>query len=214
METRFNVYFASVGAFIPNWLLVRTEISPGAKLTYVRLAQKVNAKGVARSHVAKLAAHLGTEIKQVIFFLFELEKQKLIKIRDPLIGPGTLSCFLPNHPWMGYTESDQEHSSDSTMASKVQTKSNGHSRSGRSNGHLNKSKQEGSTSGNGKADGHQMRQPLSRFTYEECLDHTVKKRESGELIRSVRALANHFYWTGTEDEEITKRLAANDTDDD
>lgn len=46
MKTNARAYLASAGAFVPHWLLARTEISHGAKLTYARLAQKIDDRGV------------------------------------------------------------------------------------------------------------------------------------------------------------------------
>jgi hypothetical protein len=43
VKSSAKVYLASAGTFVPNSLLVRAEISPGAKLTYARLAHKVDA---------------------------------------------------------------------------------------------------------------------------------------------------------------------------
>jgi hypothetical protein len=71
-------------------------------------------------------------------------------------------------------------------------------------------KREGATNGNGRSDGRQVSRPLSRFPYDMCLAHGVRKQEAGEPIRSVGGLANHFYWTGKEDEEIARGLGSDD----
>ena len=192
-------------------LLVRGEISHGAKLTYARLAQKVDTKGRARSHVAKLAAHLGSDVQQIMLFLFELEKHHLIEIQSTLIGVSSLCCLLPDHPWMDHSESSRTNGSHSSSALKERSQSNGHSRGSGLNGQPNKFRREGAASSKAKSGDQQARQPLSKFTYEACLEHAIKKRDSGAPIRNVGGLANHFYWTGTEDEEIAKVLAADDT---
>ena len=62
MKNNARAYLASAGAFVPHWLLARAEISHGAKLTYARLAQKVDDRGMVRAHLAKLAAHIGGEV--------------------------------------------------------------------------------------------------------------------------------------------------------
>lgn len=38
------------------------------------------------------------------------------------------------------------------------------------------------------------------------LEYAIRKQEAGEPIRSVGGLANHFYWTGEQDEEIAQGL--------
>ena len=82
-------------------------------------------------------------------------------------------------------------------------------RSRESNSHRRTDKfgrSEGVTCGNGRPDGRRVSRPLSRFTYEACLEHAIRKQEAGEPIRSVGGLANHFYWTGEQDEEIAQGL--------
>jgi predicted Rossmann fold nucleotide-binding protein DprA/Smf involved in DNA uptake len=93
-----RAYLASAGTFIPHWLLARAEISHGAKLTCARLAQNVDARGMVRSHLAKLAAHLGREVQQVMLFLIELEKSGLIEIQGSVTKASSLCCLLPDHP--------------------------------------------------------------------------------------------------------------------
>src|SRR2546423_9723606 len=100
MKNNARAYLTSAGTFIPHWLLVRTEISHGAKLTYARLVHKVDDRGMVRPHLAKLAAHLGSEVQQVMLFLMELEKESLIEIQSPLAEASSLCCLLPDHPWM------------------------------------------------------------------------------------------------------------------
>jgi hypothetical protein len=206
MKNNAKAYLASAGTFVPHWLLVRTEISHGAKLTYAKLACKVDDRGMIRPHLAKLATHLGSEVQQVMLFLMELERVGLIEIQGPLAEASSLCCLLPDHPWMGRSESDKTNDSRNSGTPNGQSGSNGRPRDSGSNRQTNKFKRGGATSDNGKSDDRQVRQPLSRFPYEVCLEHAMRKKEAGERIRSVSGLANHFYWTGKEDEEIAARL--------
>ena len=207
MKNNARAYLASAGTFIPYWLLVRTEISHGAKLTYAKLAHKVNDRGMVRPHIAKLAAHLGSEVQQVMLFLMELEKVGLIEIQSLLAEASSLCCLLPDHHWMNHSEPGTTKGSRDSGAPKGQSESNDRSRDSESNRQRGKIKRaEGATSGDGKSDDQRVSLPLSRFPYEVCLEHAIRKREAGEWIRSVSGLANHFYWSGKEDEEIAARL--------
>jgi hypothetical protein len=207
MKNNARAYLASAGACVPHWLLARTEISHGAKLTYARLAQKVDDRGVVRAHPAKLAAHLGSEVQQVMLFLVELEKRSLIEVQSSPAEAAPLCCLLPDHPWMGHLEPGTTNGSSDSGALKGQSKSRGRSRESNSHRRTDKfSRSEGVTCGNGRPDGRRVSRPLSRFTYEACLEHAIRKQEAGEPIRSVGGLANHFYWTGEQDEEIAQGL--------
>ena len=211
MNNNAQAYLASAGACVPHWLLARTEISHGAKLTYARLAQKIDDRGVVRAHPAKLAAHLGSEVQQVMLFLVELEKRGLIEIQSPPAEAGPLCCCLPDHPWMDRSEPGVTNGSSDTGALKGQSKTQGRSRDSGSHRRTDKfSRSEGAAPGNGKPDGRRVGRPLSRFTYEACLEHAIRKQEAGEPIRSVGGIANHFYWTGEQDEEIAKGLGSDD----
>lgn len=211
MKNNARAYLASAGAFVPQWLLARAEISHGAKLTYARLAQKVDDRGVVRANPAKLAAHLGSEVRQVVLFLIELEKRSLIEIQSPLAEACPLCCLLPDHPWMDLSELGATNGTRDSGALKGQSKSRGASRDSDSHRETDKfSRSECVTRGNGKINGQRVGQPLSRFTYEACLEHATRKQEAGEQIRSVGGLANHFYWTGEQDEEIAEGLGSDD----
>lgn len=214
MKNNARAYLASAGAFVPHWLLARAEISHGAKLTYARLAQKVDDRGVVRANPAKLAAHLGSEVRQVMLFLIELEKRSLIEIQSPLAEACPLCCLLPDHPWMDRAELGATNGTRDSGALKGQSKSRGRSRGSDSHLRADKfSRSESETRGNGKPNGQRVSHPLSRFTYEACLEQAIRKQEAGEPIRSVGGLANHFYWTGEQDEEIAKRLGSDDAKD-
>lgn len=214
MKNNARAYLASAGAFVPHWLLARAEISHGAKLTYARLAQKVDDRGVVRAHPAKLAARMGSEVQQVMLFLVELEKRSLIEIQGPPAGAGSLCYLLPDHPWMDRSEPGTTNCIRGSGALKGQSKSRGRSRDSGPHPRTDKfSRSEGATPGDGRPDGRRVSRPPSRFTYEACLEHAIRKQEAGEPIRSVGGIANHFYWTGEEDEEIAKGLGSDDATD-
>jgi len=118
MKHNARAYLASAGAFVPHWLLARTEISHGAKLTYASLAQKVDDRGMVRAHLAKLAAHIGSEVLQVMLFLVELEKWGLIEIQSPPAEADSLYCRLPDHPWMDRSEPGTTNGSSDSGALK------------------------------------------------------------------------------------------------
>jgi len=207
MKHNARAYLASAGACVPHWLLARAEISHGAKLTYARLAQKVDDRGMVRAHLAKLAAHIGSEVLQVMLFLVELEKWGLIEIQSPPAEADSLYCRLPDHPWMDRSEPGTTNGSSDSGALKGQSKTHRRSRDSDTHPRIDKfSRSEGATPGNRKPNGQQVSQPLSKFTYEACLEHAIRKQEAGEPIRSVGGLANHFYWTGEQDEEIAQGL--------
>jgi hypothetical protein len=82
-EQYINPYKMWIGSFIPNWLLQRVELSPGAKLCYARLCQFARkADGVAYPGQKTLATELGISGRQVRRYLKELEKCNLIAIEQ------------------------------------------------------------------------------------------------------------------------------------
>ena len=95
----YNPYKMFVGSFVPNWLMARPEISPGAKLCFARLAQYAGENGKCFPRQAVLAADLGTGDRNVRKYLNELEKHHLIKIsRHGLNRPNTYHFLW--HPWI------------------------------------------------------------------------------------------------------------------
>lgn len=106
MSDRFiNPYRLFVGSFIPNWLLTRREISPGAKLTYGRLAQHADKKtGVAWPRRDTLAQELGISARQIDRYLNSLRGTGLITIRRTGFKKSNRYHFL-YHRWMQAGES-------------------------------------------------------------------------------------------------------------
>ena len=99
MAERINPYRLFVGAFIPNWLLQRQDMSHGAKLCYSRLAQYAGEKGVAFPAQATLADELGVSSRQIRNYLHELEAHHLIESEQRGLSATNLYYFLW-HQWM------------------------------------------------------------------------------------------------------------------
>ena len=103
-----NPYKKFVGSLIPNWLLQRKEISPGAKLYYGRLCQYSGKNGRCYPKQITLARELGCSRSQVIRYINELVKHGLIeKIRVGLQRANRYK-FL-RHSWMQWKPSHMRH---------------------------------------------------------------------------------------------------------
>lgn len=103
----FNPWQLFVGAFIPNWLVERPELSPGAKLCYARLCQYAGRAGVAFPAQEELAAALGVSDRQVRTYLVQLQTvthdgapAPLIRVTQGGRARSNRITFLV-HPWMG-----------------------------------------------------------------------------------------------------------------
>jgi AraC-like DNA-binding protein len=95
-----NPYKHFVGSFIPEWLEVRNEITPGAKLCYARLARHANREtGLAWPKQETLARELGVSERQVRDYLRELEQHNLIESKRRGLKKPNEYRFL-RHPWM------------------------------------------------------------------------------------------------------------------
>lgn len=99
-ELKFiNPYKLFHGAFIPNWLLRRTEISASAKLCYARLCQYAGRRGVCFPSQESLADEIGTNSRQIRRLLDELIKYNLITTERMGKKKNNLYKFL-YHLWM------------------------------------------------------------------------------------------------------------------
>ena len=99
MKKYINPYNLFVGSFIPNWLLRRTEISPGAKLCYARLSQFAGRDGECFPAQVTLAAEIGAGERQLRRYLSELEEWGLIEIVQVGLNQPNRYRFLW-HTWM------------------------------------------------------------------------------------------------------------------
>lgn len=79
-KKRIDPYKSWVGAMVPNWLLKRCEVSPGAKLVYARLCEHSGREGNGRAYPGQkvLADELGISARQIRRYIVELEKHELI----------------------------------------------------------------------------------------------------------------------------------------
>lgn len=96
---RINPYKLFVGSFIPNWLIVRSEISPGAKLLYARLSQYAGKKGYAFPGQETIAKELGVSKRSITSYLTELIEHELIEKERRGLKKTNRYYFL-QHSWM------------------------------------------------------------------------------------------------------------------
>jgi len=99
MSSYVNPKRAWTGAFIPNWLLSRTEISSNSKLIYARLCQYANDQGVAWPRQETLQAEVGMELRTVQRSLKELVNAGLLEVAQRGRGRSNMYRF-PKHEWM------------------------------------------------------------------------------------------------------------------
>jgi len=99
LPPRINPYRMFTGSWLPTWLLERRELSPGAKLTYARLARYAGKRGVAYPRQATLAEEIGVEERRAQRFLLELRKLGLIFVRKSGRGKPARYWFL-EHAWI------------------------------------------------------------------------------------------------------------------
>lgn len=95
-----NPYRLFTGAFIPTWLLLRPDVSMGAKVCYARLCQYAGKDGECFPKQLLLAAEIGlNNQRQVLRYLKELTQHGLIEV----IRIGKMCSnrykFL-NHAWI------------------------------------------------------------------------------------------------------------------
>lgn len=100
MTERINPYMLFLGAFVPNWLLRRPEVSQGAKLTYARLCQYAGKDGEAFPAQETLALEIGgISARHVRRYLKELCDMELLEAVRRGLGQSNSYYFL-HHPWM------------------------------------------------------------------------------------------------------------------
>lgn len=94
-----NPYRMFTGAMVPEWLMERTEISPGAKLAYARLARYCGQRGVAYPRLEKLGKDLGVSKDQARRYVHELQGAGLIEISAAGFHRANRYRFL-DHIWI------------------------------------------------------------------------------------------------------------------
>jgi hypothetical protein len=87
------------GAFVPNWLLRRKEVTPGAKLCYARLCQFSGENNKCHPRQETLAAELGISARSVGDYLRELRHHGLLESERPGLGRANRYFFL-DHAWI------------------------------------------------------------------------------------------------------------------
>lgn len=99
-----------IGSHIPNWLLQRTEISPGAKLCLARLYQYAGSNGECYPKQETLAQELGVKARQVRNYITELKKYNLLaSIRCAKKRSNRYK--FPRHEWMEFAPRDDRQDS-------------------------------------------------------------------------------------------------------
>ena len=201
MGVEFDARLALTGVFVARWLLSRAELSPGAKLVYALLAQKVNAGGAVRLNLCDLAGEVGVEEQQVATLLLELEERDLIGIQSHPVGANFLRCFLLYHPWMVYSGSSM---AGGALASQTNANVPGTSRRMRNS---ERSRRPGAREGSARAESGRAGPPQSKYDYETALQYARWRIRAGEGIENEYALARYLHRTGEQDDEIALMLA-------
>ena len=98
-QATFNPYKLFTGAMIPNWLLERPEISPGAKLCYARLCQYSGKNGLCFPKQETIAQEIGCSTRQIQRYIRELTIQKLIKSEKKTFNSPKTYSFIW-HEWI------------------------------------------------------------------------------------------------------------------
>ena len=107
MTRTFNPKRLFDGAFIPNWLMRRTEVTTSAKLVYARLVQYCSEEGVAWPKIESLSEEVGLSVRQCGRVLAELKEIGLIESEQRGLGQSNCYTFIW-HSWI----SDDEHRPD------------------------------------------------------------------------------------------------------
>lgn len=97
--TYINPKRAWTGAFVPNWLAWRTEVTAICKLIYARMCQYADDDGVAWPKQETLALELGIQLRTAQRGLTDLQNAGLLTSEQRGKGRSNLYRF-PFHPWM------------------------------------------------------------------------------------------------------------------
>ena len=100
MAKLINPWKSAVAAWVPNWLMERHEISPGAKLCYARLAQYAGRNGYAWPLVATLARSLAVSPRQASNYIAELREHHLIQVTQSKDARSPNRYGFLEHEWM------------------------------------------------------------------------------------------------------------------
>jgi hypothetical protein len=111
---RINPWRKFIGSMVPNWLLCRPEVSPGAKLCYSRLCQYSGKRGLCYPGQETLASELGVSARQIRTYLKELQNHELIEVQRNGLQKTNDYHFLV-HQWMGVSASDLDGNAPSVQ---------------------------------------------------------------------------------------------------
>lgn len=97
MNTLVNLLNVPKDVYVPEWIMVRKELSPGEKLCYAcfsALSYKNN--DVSRQGIANL---MGTSVRQVDRYIKRLQDCKLIQVERVGLNQTNKYYYL-EHEWM------------------------------------------------------------------------------------------------------------------
>lgn len=94
-----NPYKLFTFSGVPCWLMERTEISAGAKLTYAVLSRRAGEDGLCIPGQKALAKEMGVTDRQIRRYLTELVNQKLLYKKQRGLNKSNSYAFL-NHLWI------------------------------------------------------------------------------------------------------------------
>lgn len=98
----YNPWKRFHGSFVPNWLLRRSEVTPGAKLCFARLTQYAGMNGECYPNIDTLAEEIGLSRRQTDRYLAELKRFNLIRAERKGFGRTNRYTFL----WHAWAEVD------------------------------------------------------------------------------------------------------------
>jgi Mn-dependent DtxR family transcriptional regulator len=96
---KINPYKLFNGSYVPEWLMERKEISPGAKLCYARLARFAGKDGSCFPRRKTLSDAIGVSQRQADRYINELKKYDLIGVEQTGFGKPNQYYFY-SHKWM------------------------------------------------------------------------------------------------------------------
>ena len=97
---RITIYRMFFSAHVPDWLLERTELSPGAKLCYGKLAEYAGKKDHCWPKLKTLGLALGVSSRQATTYLVELRKWELISVKSRVTSGQSSIYAFHQHEWM------------------------------------------------------------------------------------------------------------------
>jgi hypothetical protein len=97
---RISHWNRHICSYVPEWLEVRADVSPGAKVCFARLVRYGGEAGKAWPEVGSLADAIGTGDRQVRRYLAELIEKGLIEIESRQSQGRSNFYYFLDHEWM------------------------------------------------------------------------------------------------------------------